>query len=355
VITGSAHSVDGSGRYRTELAIIPASFPERPRRAVSGGHPARMVVNHALHGLLARQDGLVTVEQAARRGVPASTLRRRVHGDGWARVAPRVLLAAGHPWTARARVRAASLWAGDRAAVSGPAAAWWHGMLADAPATVEVTVPRGSGLRERPGVRIRRRDLAAADQVGVAGVWLTGKPLTTLETAVAVPDGSVFLDRALQRHVGFAAVYRSYCRNLGARGGAGIAALLTAAADRADSAAERLMISILRGAALPGWVHGLPFDRWTIDFAFPSARLAIEVDGWAWHMDVQRFRADRHKGNALVRAGWDLLRFTWHDLNNQPATVLAEIQAALRTPARQPWSSIRCEKWPGPAVIAPNR
>jgi very-short-patch-repair endonuclease len=111
--------------------------------------------------------------------------------------------------------------------------------------------------------------------------------------------------------------------------------LLAAAADRADSAAERLMIAIMRGAALRGWVHGLQFDRWTVDFAFPAARLAIEVDGWAWHVDVERFRADRHKGNALVRAGWDVLRFTWHDLNNRPGYVLDEVRAALLAAANR--------------------
>jgi very-short-patch-repair endonuclease len=74
--------------------------------------------------------------------------------------------------------------------------------------------------------------------------------------------------------------------------------------------------------------QGLPFERWTIDIAF-QAELGIEVDGWAWHMDVDRFRADRRKGNALVRTGWLLLRFTWHDLTNRPAHVIAEIRAAL--------------------------
>jgi very-short-patch-repair endonuclease len=295
-----------------------------------------MAVNHALLGLLARQDGLITVSQAAHHGLPARTLRRRATTAGWSRVAPRVLLAGGHPWSDRARVRAASLWAGDRAVVSGPAAAWWHGMRTTAPSHVEVTIPRDSGLRARSGVRVRRRDLAPVDQTTVAGVRLTARQLTTLETAVAVPDGSVFLDRALQRYVGFAAVYRAYCRNLGARGGADIAVLLAAAADRADSAAERLMISILREAALSGWVRGHPFARWTIDVAFPAAKLAIEVDGWAWHMDVERFRADRQKGNALVRAGWDLLRFTWHDLNNRPDYVLGEIRAALLTAPGRP-------------------
>jgi very-short-patch-repair endonuclease len=108
-----------------------------------------------------------------------------------------------------------------------------------------------------------------------------------------------------------------------------IGALVAAAADRADSAVERRMLAILRGAGLTGWWRAVPFEHWTIDFAFPGARLAIEVDGWAYHSDVDRFRADRGKGNALVRAGWRLLRFTWHDVVNRPEYVVAEIRAAL--------------------------
>lgn len=73
-----------------------------------------------------------------------------------------------------------------------------------------------------------------------------------------------------------------------------------AAADRADSAAERLLIRLLRSAGVAGWVPAHPFGPWTIDLAFPADRVAVEVDGWAWHVDVELFRADRRKGNALV-------------------------------------------------------
>lgn len=288
-----------------------------------------MPTSPAIPALLSRQDGLITFAQATCHGLSVSTVQRRVRAGEWDRLLPRVFLVGGHPLTDKARIRAAGLWAGERAAVSGPAAAWWHGMLHTAPAQIDVTVPRHLGLRAHPGIRIRRRNLDVADQIGTHGVWLTDKPLTALETAAAMPDGSVFLDRALQKHVGFDRVYRAYCRNMGAKGAARIALLLTAAADRADSAAERLMLSILRAAGLTGWERDVPFGRWAIDIAFPAAMLAIEVDGWAWHMDVDRFRADRHKGNALVRAGWDLLRFTWHDLTNRPNYVIGEIRAAL--------------------------
>jgi very-short-patch-repair endonuclease len=288
-----------------------------------------MAANRALLALLARQDGLITATQAARCGLPERSLQRRVQHDGWRRVAPRVFLAAGHRLTERGRIRAAGLWAGDRGVVSGPAAAWWLGIEVPAVARIEVTAPRRLGLRGYSGVRVRRRDLEACDTVLSHGIRCTAAPLTALETAVALPDGSAFLDRALQKHVRFDQLYQAYCRNLGASGGARAALLLAGAADRADSAAERLLISLLRRAGLTGWVRGLAFERWSIDIAFPGAALAVEVDGWAWHADVDRFRADRRKGNALVRAGWRLLRFTWHDLTARPDHVLAEIRAAL--------------------------
>lgn len=289
--------------------------------------------NRAVHDLLARQDGLITLAQAADRGVSAATVQRLVRSGEWLRLAPRVFLAAGHPPTDAVRVRVVGLWAGADSAVHGQAAAWWHGMGVPAPSEVGVTVPRRRAPDAPAGARVRRRDLSPADRMLDRGLWLTAEPLTALETAISVAEGSVFLDRALQRHVRFPAVYAAYCRNLGAGGSAAIAALLTAAADRADSAAERLMIALLRGAGLRGWEHGAPFGRWTIDFAFHEAKLAIEVDGWAWHVDVARFRADRHKGNALHRGGWDLLRFTWHDLELRPGYVLAEVRAALRAAA----------------------
>lgn len=295
-----------------------------------------MTTNPAVLAHLTRQDGLLTTAQAARCGLPARTLRRYAAEAGWDRVAPRVLLAAGHAFTDRARIRSAGLRAGEEASVSGATAAWWHGMAARPPSRMLITVPRRSGLRAIPGTTVRRRDLDTRDRLQVDGLWLPDLPLTALETAVRIPDGSVFLDRALQKHVAFPRVYRAYCRNLGTHGGAAIGRLLVAAADRGDSAAERLAIRLLRDAGITGWEHGLPFGRWAIDIAFPSARVAVEVDGWAWHTDVDRFRADRHKGNALVRERWDLLRFTWHDLTLRPEYVLGEIRAALTAAAGAP-------------------
>jgi very-short-patch-repair endonuclease len=281
----------------------------------------------SLDHLLRRQGGVVTLAQAVELGMAKQTVHRRARDGAWERLHPGVYLVGGHRLTDEVRVRAAWLWAGGEAAVSGPAAAHWHGMLERAPAEIGLTVPRRCKPRNRPGVRTSRRDLERADVMSRRGLRLTAPPLTVLETAVVLPGGSAFLDRALQRHVRFPQVYRAYCRNMGRTGSSAAGRLLIAAADRADSAAERLLVRILREAGITGWVLGHPFGPWRVDLAFVREKVAVEVDGWAWHVDAERFRNDRRKQNALVRDGWDPLRFTWHDLDGRPDEVVTEIHA----------------------------
>ncbi|MEV1290669.1 DUF559 domain-containing protein [Pseudonocardia sp. NPDC049635] len=213
--------------------------------------------------------------------------------------------------------------------MSGATAAGWHRDLDRLTTVVEVTVPRSCGVRPRTGVRIRRRDLAAQDRGVVRGVVVTSRALTLLEFATRRPDGPTLFDRALQRSLTPEMFYDAYCRMVGRPGARRARVLLTAASDGAASAAERLLVAALRAAGIGGWVLGLPCDPWTIDLGFPAARLAVEVDGWAFHSDAERFRRDRHKQNALVAAGWTVLRFTWHDLDRTPDRVVREIREII--------------------------
>jgi hypothetical protein len=87
----------------------------------------------SLDRLLAQQAGVVTLEQAVRCGVSAATVQRRARQGSWERLHPAVYLVGGHRFTDEVRIRAAVLWAGKDAALSGPAAAYWHGLLDRAP------------------------------------------------------------------------------------------------------------------------------------------------------------------------------------------------------------------------------
>lgn len=291
-------------------------------------HPAPVT---ELERLLVRQGGLVTRAQAIAYGVPARTVARRVSSGTWRERFPGVYLVAGHRATPETRVRAAWLWGGARSTVTGLAAAFWLGLRPGAPAEVLLAVPPTVQRGRRPGVRLRRRALDPADRVVHRGIVATALPLTVLETSAELGGdaAAAFLDRALQRWVSFAQLHEAYCRVAGSRGIGPAGRLLVAAGDRADSALERRLLRLLREARLPGLVRAAPFGPWTIDLAFPAVQVAVEVDGWAWHSDPERFRTDRRKQNALVAAGWTVLRFTWSDVHDRPGETVGRIRRAV--------------------------
>lgn len=281
-----------------------------------------------LERILQVQAGIVTGVQAIEAGLNPRTVQRRVSSGQWRELYPRVYLVGGHRLTDEAKVRAAWLGAGGApAVVTAESAVYWHRITVRPPAQIEVTVPTAARKRPRPGIQLRRRDLDGLDVCERRGIRVARKPLAVLESVAS--HGSTFLDRALQRHVTLPEVRTCYRRNLGAHGWPEVARLLAAAADGAESEAERMLVNVLREAGVAGWVLGHPFGPYTIDLAFPAARVAVEVDGWAWHSGAAQFAADRRKGNALTRAGWKLLRFTWHDLDAYPGDVLAQILAAI--------------------------
>lgn len=118
--------------------------------------------------------------------------------------------------------------------------------------------------------------------------------------------------------------------------------LLAMTASGAMSVAESKLHAILHRHGITGWATGQVLrDRIGIigeaDVLFPAALLVIEVDGTAYH-GPDRFQADRTRQNRLVAAGFTVLRFTWRDLVDRPASVAAQIRATLARLGRDPTS-----------------
>jgi very-short-patch-repair endonuclease len=240
-----------------------------------------------------------------------------------------VFFADDRPFTDAARIRAA-VWAyGGRAAASGLAAAWWLNVTRFAPDVVEVTVPRDSHGRCHPGCRVRRRNLRDADIVEHNGLQVTALPLTVIEAAVRRGGGLKLMDAALQRHVELRPLWAAHLRNKGRYGSPAARRLLQAADDGARSAAERLMVQLLKSAGITGWKANYPVAGYKVDFAFVGPKVAIEVDGLAFHSDADDFHKDRIRQNAIALAGWQVLRFTWIDLTEYPDRVIATIRQAI--------------------------
>src|SRR5262245_44440924 len=150
---------------------------------------------------LRQHDGAITLAQATHAGLTQDAINRRLRSGRWLRCSRGVYFADDRPFTDAARVRVGVWSYGAHAVASGLAAAWWHRLTRFPPEVVEVTVPRNTRLRPRPGTNLRRRDLAPRDVVERNGLRVTALPLTVVEAAARRGGGAKLMDSALQRHV----------------------------------------------------------------------------------------------------------------------------------------------------------
>jgi very-short-patch-repair endonuclease len=65
------------------------------------------------------------------------------------------------------------------------------------------------------------------------------------------------------------------------------------------------------------------------DFIWPELRLIVEVDGYQSHGTRYAFERDRRRDQAHKNAGYDVIRFTWRQLNEEPLRVIAVIAMAI--------------------------
>lgn len=76
---------------------------------------------------------------------------------------------------------------------------------------------------------------------------------------------------------------------------------------------EKALAEALAADPLPGWdlTAEYRFDEercWRFDFAFPSQKLAVEVEGKS-HYHAGQHRKDCEKQREATRQGWRILRF----------------------------------------------
>lgn len=79
--------------------------------------------------------------------------------------------------------------------------------------------------------------------------------------------------------------------------------------------------------------HFAPDRKWRFDFAYPFAKVAIEIEGVTFksgrHQRPAGYAADCEKYNAAVVNGWRILRFTGDMLNNDPFTCIAQVKVLV--------------------------
>jgi very-short-patch-repair endonuclease len=60
---------------------------------------------------------------------------------------------------------------------------------------------------------------------------------------------------------------------------------------------------------LRGLISQYPVGRYRIDFALPTIKFGIELDGFHSHSSTEDIASDRYRERQLMRAGWTIIRF----------------------------------------------
>lgn len=287
-----------------------------------------------------RQHGLITRAQALSEGVTAKQIETRLTSGCWTREARGIYRHSAMPSTTLSRLLAACL-AHDGLASHRSAAAL-HRIDGFKLGRIELTVPRGRRPSISGVVLHQSSEIGLAGRMELQGVPCTRPGRTVLDLAAVVSrkrlDRTIdaILRDGLLRPSDLYGVLARHAR----RGRNGCAALRAALDSRLGddpvplSEWSRMVEELLvdAGLARPHLEFRVCDPDGAllaqVDLAYPSHRVAIELDSVRFHLNRESFVADPRRRNRLTLAGWTVLSFTWDDYTNQPGALCDAVSAA---------------------------
>lgn len=307
----------------------------------------RRYVDRELARWLAKNHGVLTVAEASRLGLSKEDLRALVERGRLHRRHKGVYVEAPPREGVRLTEAAAALAAcGPGATLSHRTAAWLWDLLQSPPGRVELVLPIGARSR-LTGVTVHRTRVPVMAR-SRNGLRLTDPVRTVLDVAATTPSLLTdVVDRALASRILRPGDLQAAAEPVRRGLGHGAARLRLHLLDRgylgapAPSVLESQVTRLIVEYGLPHpeaeFVAG-ENGEYRLDFAYPSIKLAIEVDGYAWHWDPDRVAADHARRNRLLAQGWRVLVYTWVQIRDRPDEVAAEIRdthASLASAARR--------------------
>jgi hypothetical protein len=287
---------------------------------------------------MSEHHGVIHRATALSLGMPAHAVHRRVRTGVWERVFDDVLKRRASPLTWEGTALAGCLQGGDGFVIAGGAALRLLGFPEYRDAPAEIAGPTHANVS---GIVCHRyRDMIPEDAVEVRGLPCRRFEPTLLELCGGAEGykAGPLLDEALRRKLTCLAwLYRTLHR-YGKRGRAGTVRFRSLLAQRDDTLAltdSELEVIFLRGGSRltrkPVMHHVVHVGDKTleIDFAYPSLKIAIELDGFDEHGKHVGFESDRARDVILQNDGWIVLRFTWFQLVHDRDWVFEQINKAV--------------------------
>jgi hypothetical protein len=216
---------------------------------------------------------------------------------------------------------------------AGASAAWLYGLDLDPTHPVEVVVPLCSGIRNRVGLKVRRREIPPSEVTSVRGFRVTALPLTLATLCQKRPpvEALIAIDMAIHLGLTTPATLLQYADQAKGRHGARRMRSLVPLAAPAESPMETRLRWLLIQAGLPPpevqarLGDGAEFAG-RVDLYYTKARLVLEYDGGNHR---ERMVEDDRRQNLLVSAGYQVLRYTAADVYKRTDVVVAQVRGAL--------------------------
>lgn len=267
-----------------------------------------------------RQHGVVTRAQFLAEGIHRTLIDRRIR-RGVLRVVHRGVYLVGPLEAPLGREQAAVLACGAGAFIHrwSAAHAWGLTRADERPHPVQVATRAGQ-RRRRPGIEVRRvRTLEGRDLTRLHGIPVTTPPRTLCDLAADVHPGTLerAVTEAIARGLTTMTELQGLARRSAGRPGAGVLReVLKGDVSFTRSRAEDLFLRLVRRAGMPRpKVNGRVAGH-EVDFYWPDRRLAVEIDGRAFHVSPGAFERDRLRDAELDAAGVRVVRVTWRQLES---------------------------------------
>jgi hypothetical protein len=286
-----------------------------------------------------QRHGVITITAAAAEGIDRRTLARLAKRGLLARHSPGLYRPAG--WAPSARDEIIAAVAATGGVVSYESAALWWGFDGAQEGTAHVTVSSRRRLRCRHGLVVHSttRDLDRLTTLN-DGVRVTTPAQTLLDLCASHGDEALpraFLAHCLSHRLLSASRLESFLRKQRKRapGTRRLRALVQLlGGGNVDSSIELELLKVLETAGIPA-----PRSQFVVrhngrfvgrvDSAWPDLFVVLEIDGYRYHSDPRTFVHDRIRQNALVNAGYTVLRTTPAEIRTDATGLCDTVKRAL--------------------------
>jgi hypothetical protein len=250
----------------------------------------------------------------------------------------RAVYAIGHDLLSqRGRWLAAVLACGPKALLSHRSAAALHGLLPAPGRSAHVTAARTT-RRSSPGIRVHRaRHLREGDRALIDRIPVTSVARTLMDLAVSTDHHTLaraFEEADRLRILRLAELEELRARSHGHHGMRLFDAVLSNHTMPADllSELEKLFLELCQDHAIPAPSSNVLVEGHKVDFHWHAERVVVELDGWAYHRTRVSHERDHAQTTELELAGYEVLRFTYRQVTDQPDRVIARVRRALTPP-----------------------